>query len=97
MKILTEDRNSKLCHARPGDTIQLHSGGTLYLVCVGPDEKGRKPMRVNVPQGLYDEGRELFLVNLQTGQVKAMINLSARVTIRRDIAITSNALPETDE
>lgn len=93
MRILIEGARTKLCHARPGDLVQLSDYSSLYLVCMGLDEKGAKKMRSGMTQGLYDEGRCLFLVNVQTGRVKEMPNLSTRVMIRTDLAIMNAGLP----
>lgn len=95
MKILTDERQTKLCHGNPGDVVQLSSGGTLYMICVQP-ERGKRPGRANMSQGLYDDERNLYLVDLQTGYMKEMVHLSTKVTFRPDIAITSNALPENE-
>ncbi len=75
----------KLCSARPGDAIRLldAAGAELpdtYIIAV-MEQKGRRAMRPNRTEGLYDEERPLFMVNLETGQAEALPHLSSRVQI----------------
>lgn len=51
-----------------------------YLVCVIAD-KHKRAARANMPHGLYDDERQLFLVSLSTGQTKDMPSLSSRVIV----------------
>lgn len=49
-----------------------------YLVCA-VDDKHKRAARANMPHGLYDDERQLFLVSLSTGQTKDRPSLSSRV------------------
>lgn len=82
----------KLCHARPGDAIRLldedgNPTEQVFIVCV-VNQKGKRHMRTNVPHGLYDEERPLFIVDLATGQATSMPHLSSRVEILRNATVT---------
>ncbi|MBN3839334.1 hypothetical protein [Burkholderia sp. Ac-20349] len=86
MKVMTEEQDViKLCHANPGDVVQLVDGnmlseGSTYLVCVVPD-KDKRSARPGMTHGLYDEERSLFLVNISTGERRDMAHLSSRAVI----------------
>lgn len=75
----------KLCHARPGDVVQLvdQAGEVqppVYVVAV-VDTTGARPMRAHMSHGLYDEVRPLFLVDVETGVTREMPHLSSRAKI----------------
>ncbi|MER1940483.1 hypothetical protein ABS755_07215 [Castellaniella sp. FW104-16D08] len=79
----------KLCHARPGDVIRVTDDtgkptDTLFLVAVF-NAPGKRAMRDNMMQGLYDEERPLFMVNLETGEARPLPHLSSRIEFVRDI------------
>jgi hypothetical protein len=87
----------KLCHARPGDVVQIvDTEGdvepSLYLVCVFPVKGKRAGRGVElINHGLYDEERPLFLVDIETGISREMPHLSNRVQIRRDVRVEVKA------
>lgn len=86
MKILN-CRLPKLCHARPGDVVRIPSDEGIgadqshYLIAVATTAKGKRAMREGMSHGLYDEQRPLFLVDLASGEARAMPHLSSRVEI----------------
>jgi hypothetical protein len=88
MKVLTEESDfTKLCHAVPGDVIKLVdsnmlSDGQTFLVCVIKDPS-KRAARPNMSHGLYDDQRCMFLVNIETGEMRDMAHLSSRVLIFR--------------
>jgi len=90
--LLVNTSMPKLCHARPGDAVRLLDRETgnplpeLYIVCIF-NQKGKRHMRPCRSEGLYDEQRPLFLVNLTTGEAAEMPHLSSRVQIVRDARI----------
>lgn len=92
MKIITT-RLPKLCHARPGDVVRIPADEgigadpALYLVAVSTAHKDKRAMRSNMSHGLYDEERPLFLVNVETGEARAMPHLSSRVEIVRNVIV----------
>ncbi len=82
---------TKLCHAKPGQAVTLVTAlmerdRHAYLVCVVPD-KNKHAARDTVSNGLYDDERKLFLVNLETGELRDMPHLSSRVIIWDDAAL----------
>lgn len=97
MKIIN-NQLPKLCHARPGDVIRVPyehggEGSTLYLVSVF-NTPGKRPLRSNAMNGLYDDERPLFMVNLSTGEARPLPHLSSRVEIVRDIAVIEGPVGE---
>ena len=79
---LHEPNTIKLCHVRPGECIRIPFNESelsvdLYLVCI--HDCGEKRARRGRPEGLFDEGNDLFLVNLRTGEAVKMPHLSSRV------------------
>ncbi len=89
MKVVDNSKvdTSKLCHARPGEVVQVVDsmtpcGSEPFLVCVNAMSPG-KPGRLGMMHGLYDEQRPLFLVSLATGESVPMPNLSSQVRIVR--------------
>lgn len=89
MKIV-DTRLPKLCHAHPGEMVRLENG--LHMVCVFPVE-GKRPARPMIGNGLYDEERSLFLVNMTTGEAIAMPHLSSRIEIVRDVTLVDGPMP----
>lgn len=85
MKIREVERNfTKLCHAKPGDVVQLVgplmevSSPPMLLAAVA---NSGVPAQGHEPQGLYAEGRHLMLVDLATGEAMKMPHLSSRAVI----------------
>ena len=80
--------STKLCHAIPGDVIQLldEDGRPLadfYLVCVDGSAEYKK--RGRSMSGLYELVGTMFLVNLDTGvKLEKTPHLSSKHLIRRD-------------
>lgn len=79
---------TKICHARIGQKVRLpdpRTGEVLpeVFVVVAIDDPRRKPARANMPHGLYDDGRELLLVSLETGVARKMPHLSSRAELLR--------------
>jgi hypothetical protein len=76
-------RLPKVCHAPVGSVIRLpdlSSGtpiGPYYLVCAFSDPK-KRPGRKGLSIGLYDDERDLFLVNIENGEAISMPHLSSR-------------------
>ncbi len=84
MKIV-DTRQPKLCSAPVGSVVQIDD--KTYLVCAfNPGDK--RAARPGMPHGLYDEERDLFLVDLANGEATKMPHLSSRVEIRRDAVLT---------
>lgn len=79
----------KLCHARVGQKIRLPDPKTgevlpeVYVV-VAIEAPRRRPARANMSHGLYDEGRELLLVSMETGMVRKTPHLSSRAELLRN-------------
>lgn len=76
----------KICHARVGQPVRLPdaTGQVLpevFVVCAV--DGGGKPARPGQPHGLYDDGRELYLVSLTTGRTRPMPHLSSRAELLR--------------
>lgn len=77
---------SKICHARIGQFVRLPDVKTGHVlpevfVVVAVDDARCRPARPGMSQGLYDEGRELFLVSLESGRARAMPHLSSRAEL----------------
>lgn len=84
---------TKICHARIGQKVRLpdpRTGEVLpeVFVVVAIDDPRRKPARANMPHGLYDDGRELLLVSLETGVARKMPHLSSRAELLRSTDLT---------
>jgi len=85
----------KLCSVPVGSAVRLHrddgsapgDGDPVYIVCAF-NQPGKRAARPLVTQGLYDDERPLFLVDLATGSAIPMPNLSKRVQVLKDASIT---------
>lgn len=89
--LFIDTRLPKLCHANPGDVIRIGDKdgiiqSDIYLVCAF-NQEGKRAARKTISNGLYDDERPLFMVNLITGEAKPLPHLSSRVEIVKDIAI----------
>lgn len=83
----------KICHARVGQKVRLpdpRTGAVLpeVYVVVAIEEPRRRPARANMPHGLYDDGRELLLVSLETGLARKMPHLSSRAELLKSSDVT---------
>lgn len=84
MKIV-DTRQPKLCSASVGSVIQIEE--KIYMVCAfNPGDK--RSARPNMSHGLYDDERDLFLVDVASGEAIKMPHLSSRVEILRDAVLT---------
>ena len=83
MKVI-DTRQPKLCSAPVGSVVQIEE--KTYLVCAF-NPGGKRGQRPNMSQGLYDEERDLFLVDLASGEASKMPHLSSRVDICHNAAI----------
>lgn len=80
MKIQRPPYSGKLCHAKPGDVVEVSKN--LYIVCVdSPKSKD------SVTNGLYSEDGQMFLVDLATGRPCRMPHLSSKVILRPDAVV----------
>lgn len=79
-------RPVKVCHAKPGDVVQFEKGRALYLVCARQDGT---PARCNMPHGLYDDKRTIFLVGLENGLEYPIPHLSSKLIVREDVAVVA--------
>lgn len=84
----------KICHAPVGSLVQLPTtdreptdADPVYLVCAFQADKHQRAARPLMTHGLYDDQRQLFLVNVATGEAIAMPHLSSRALIVRDATI----------
>lgn len=84
MKIV-DTRQPKLCSASVGSVVQIED--KTYMVCAF-NPGGKRAQRPNMSHGLYDDERDLFLVDLSTGEAVKMPHLSSRVDICRDPVLT---------
>lgn len=84
MKIL-DLRQPKLCSAPVGSVVQVDD--KIYLVCAF-NPGGKRAARPNMSQGLYDDERDLFLVEMATGEAVKMPHLSSRVDILHTAVLT---------
>jgi hypothetical protein len=90
----------KMCWAKPGDVVRLIGADlqvdpAMYLVCaVGDGIKGKRAARELASNGMYDDQRPLFLVNIETGILMNMTHLSGRVDIIRDVAVVEGLFGE---
>lgn len=92
MKIREVERNfDKLCHARPGEVVQLVgpmmdiTSPPMLLIAVA---NSGAPLAGHEPQGLYADGRHLMLVDLATGEAIKMPHLSSRAVIYRKAEVS---------
>lgn len=97
MKVVDTSK-PKLCHAMPGDCVQLLAENAeilpqLYMVCVNPLNPQNRPAPKFAMNGLYSDERPLFLVNMETGQAAKMPHLSERVIIVRDAELVVPRAP----
>lgn len=89
MKV-TSHTETKLCHARPGDVVQLLDANLeplpgIYVVSIFWTDDQKKPSKPGrALNGLYSVDDPLFLVNAETGEARMMPHLSSRVVIIRD-------------
>jgi hypothetical protein len=98
MRIIT-NKPTKLCHCPPGTAIRLirkdgTTGPEIYMICLKSTTapEGFAPAGAPVPPintGLYAVRGTLNLVNLETGILSAMPNLSTRVAPAHDVGILS--------
>lgn len=92
MKLKIEERNFlKLCHARPGDVVQL-----VDSMCVGDPTKAFLVVMANehIPKswgsnGLYSSER-FALIDVETGTPIPVPHLSSRVVIYRHAEVRLN-------
>lgn len=91
MKINHIEHNfTKLCHAKPGDLVQLVDsmlGLTTKPILLIAKAGTGEPAKGREPQGLYADGRDLLLVDLETGLASALPHLSSRVLIYRNAEV----------
>lgn len=79
---------TKLCHAKPGDRVRLvdtsaaELGERAYMV-VAVNAPGKRPARKGMSQGLYDDERDLWLLNEETGELQTPPHLSSKVVLVR--------------
>lgn len=84
---------TKLCHARPGDVVQLLDAdlvpvvGYFLLVFRDTPRAPRLAAKPNQPEGLYADGRELWLVNVESGAFVPPPSFSSRCRIFRDATL----------
>lgn len=87
---VVDTRLPKLCHAPVGGVVQIDDD--YFIVCAfNPGNK--RSARPGMSQGLYDDERDLFLVNLRTGEAVKMPHLSSRVEIVRDASVVLGSVP----
>ena len=102
MKILRQESNfTKLCHAKPGDVISLVSAlmetdDKAYMVGCVASVPHLRAARDGISHGLYDDKRQLFLLDLETGLVQATPHLSSRVIIYKGAALRMTKQVEPD-
>lgn len=92
MKLRTEEREfTKLCHARPGDVVQL-----VDSMCVGDPTKAYLVVMANdhIPSswgsnGLYSAER-VVLIDVEAGTPIRVPHLSSRVVIYRNAEVRLN-------
>jgi hypothetical protein len=76
----------KICHARVGQQVRLPDTQTgviqpeVFMV-VAKLERGCRPAREGMSQGLYDDERQLMLVSMETGIARSMPHLSSRADL----------------
>jgi hypothetical protein len=86
MKVIKTTKESKLLHARPGSCVRLYDMNgerildELWLVAVLPDGKCDAAL-VCKSNGLYSDKRALFLVSIDTGELRALPHKSTRVQL----------------
>ncbi|MGD9674532.1 MAG: hypothetical protein AB7U98_13750 [Candidatus Nitrosocosmicus sp.] len=84
-----ETDNTKLCHARPGDVVQFISPELFpmpgyFMICfMATAEAKAKACKPNQPQGLYADGRDIYCLNLETGELFLPPSFSQRCRIYR--------------
>lgn len=83
MKIIDTGK-PKLCHAKVGTVVQIDEDPNYYMVIAFPDGKKGREFQMH---GLYDDGRTLFLVNIESGEIAKMPHLSSRVSILHNAAL----------
>lgn len=105
MKVRTKSY-TKLCHANVGQVIKLGmrvnsptedyiEDGPAYMVCA----RGQgRPARVGMSQGLYDDNRQLFLIDLTKGIEVPMPNLSSKIFIcaTAELLVSDEVIPLQD-
>lgn len=76
---------TKLCHAPVGSRIKLVDSemkiGDEVFIVGAIDKAGQRPARKGLSLGLYDDQRQLFLMNAASGMQRSMPHLSSRVVI----------------
>lgn len=98
MMTTAKNNLAKLCHARVGQKVRLPDAATGEIlsevfVVVAIEDPRRRPARANMPHGLYDEGRELLLVSLDTGLARKLPHLSSKADLIRATDLLESMSP----
>lgn len=92
MRINRSENRPKVCHAKPGNIIQLQDKHLellpeCYIVCI----KGKFDRKIcDNSSGLFNEKQPLCLCNLETGQLVEMPHLSTRVKFLYNAELVTN-------